>query len=360
MSDASTKTMIDMYMEEATAPMFLAGFFQSPAKNFHNTEKVEIDVLRDDESVAVVIQDLAAGPRANESTLYVNKGFTPPIYDEKGAITAYELIKRQPGVNPFEDPSFGANAASQSFRIFRKLEAKIRRAVELMASQVLQTGELTLKDQNGASVYALDFEPKASHFPVFGTPWAVDGATGNPLSDLETLATTVRRDGKKNPNKLIFGAGAMQRFLANAKVQARLDNRNMSLGQVAPESRGGGATFMGWVWIGHYRMEMWMYDGFYKDVQTGADTPYVADLGVIMLSEGARLDLTYGSIPMFIAPEARALPFLPPRITSSAAGIAMTTNSWLTEDGKSLMVSAGTRPLTIPTAIDTFGAGMVG
>ncbi len=35
--------------------------------------------------------------------------------------------------------------------------------------------------------------------------------------------------------------------------------------------------------------------------------------------------------------------------------IDMTTNAWFTPDNKHLKVSAGTRPLTIPTAIDTFG-----
>ncbi|HEY3500674.1 MAG TPA: major capsid protein, partial [Polyangiaceae bacterium] len=204
-----------------------------------------------------------------------------------------------------------------------------------------------------------DFVPKATHMVTcgaggYGATWATDGSTGVPLADLDLLARVVRRDGKKQPKQLVFGSSALQRFLANAAVQKALDKNVINLGQMAPVARGQGATFQGFVWIGHYKFEMWTYDGFYKHPQTGAITPYVDDDNVIMLSEGARLDLSFGSIPMIRRPEAAALPFLPPRISDGGMGIDLTTNSWFTPDGKHLKVSAGTRPLTIPTAIDTF------
>ena len=354
MSDNSNTRLIRSYMEDASAPMFLSGFFLSPPENFHNTEKVEIDIERDDEEIAIVITDLSTGARQNESSLYTNKGFTPPIFDEAGAIHGYDLIKRMPGDNPFADPNFAANATRQAFRIFRKLEKKIRRSIELMASQVFQTGIVTLIDSAGNALYTLDFQAKATHMATVGTDWAADGTSGNPLGDLEALATTVRRDGKRNPNKLIFGSVAFQRFLANTDVKARLDNRAMQLGTVAPQTRGEGATFQGFVWIGHYRFEMWTYDGFFKHPQTGTLTPYVTDDFVIMTSDGARLDLSFGAIPMIVSPEQRVMPFLPPRMTSTERGLDLTVNAYITQDNKHVMVEAGTRPLTIPTAIDTF------
>lgn len=355
MSDNSTTQLIEMYKEEATAPLFLSGEFQSPQKNFHTTEKVEFDVERDDEDVAIVIKDLSMGPRHNESNTYSSKEVTPPIYDEEGRISSFDMIKRFAGQNPFSNPDYGANAAKEAFSIYRKLEKKIRRAVELQASQVLQTGELTLLDQNGVEVFGLDFQPKTTHFVTVTTPWAADGASGDPLADVGGLAQTVRRNGKKLPYRLIFGLTAFNRFIANTAVKARLDNRAMQLGTVAPEPRGMGATFQGWVWVGHYKFEMWTYDGFYKDPVSTLHVPYVADSSVIMLSKDARLDLTYGAIPSIVPPDQRVLPFLPPRISDSGLGLDLSTTAWVTPNGRHVMVSAGTRPLTIPTAIDTFG-----
>lgn len=354
MSDTSTIQIIDMYLEEASAPMFLSGFFQSPPRNFHTTEDVEMDIQRDDEQVAIVIQDLTLPPNKNENTLYTNKRFKPPIYDEEGAVTAFDMIQRLAGQNPFSNPDYAANAVRQAFEVYRKLENKIRRAVELMASQVLQTGQLTLINAAGTGVYALDFSPKATHFTNAAATWATTGATGDPLADLAALATVVRRDGKHNPNKLIFGESAFQRFLANAKVQLALESRRAVLAEVMPQARGQGATFQGWVWIGHYRFEMWTYDGFYKHPQTGVATPFVVTTNVIMMSEGGRLDLTFGAIPTILPPDPRLSAFLPSRISSEGRGLDLSTNAYVTPDNKRVMVSAGTRPLTIPTAIDTF------
>ena len=355
MSDNSTKRMIAMYEEDASAPLFLSGFFQSPPRNFHNSELIEIDVIREDEEVAIVVQDLTAGARANESNRYTNKGFTPPIFDEEGTIHAYDMIKRQPGVDPFQDPSFGATALAQSFRIFRRLERKIRRAIELMASQVFASGTLTLTDGAGTQLYGVDFSPKATHFITTAAEWVLTGATGDPIADLAALADVIRKDGKKRPDILVFGSSAMQRFLANDKVKAVLDNRRIELGLVAPETRGEGATFNGEVWIGNYKFQLWAYDGFYKDPVSGNPTEFVNPEHVLMLSSGGRLDLTFGAIPMIGPQAANALPFLPARIPLASGGLDLTTSSWFTNDRKHLKVSAGTRPLTIPTAIDTFG-----
>lgn len=354
MSDTSTIKMIDMYLEEATAPLYLAGQFQSPPQNFHTSEDIEIDVQRDDETVAVVITDLSTGARFNENSLYTNKRFRPPIYDEAAAISAYDMMKRQPGQNPFESPEYGANALRAAFAVWRKLENKLRRTVELMASQVLQTGSLTLINEAGTALYSLNFQPKTTHMATVTTTWATDGSTGAPLTDLAALADVVRRDGKHDPDHLTFGSSAFQRFLKNADVQKALDVRRMETATVAPVARGQGATFQGWVWIGHYRFEMWTYDGFYKHPQTGAATPYIGTDNVIMRASKGRLDLTFGGIPILVPPDQRVLPFLPPRVSSQGRGLDLTTNAWVTPDGKQVMVSAGCRPLTIPTAIDTF------
>jgi hypothetical protein len=353
MSDKSTIALIEMYLEESEAPLFLSGFFRSPPENFHTTEEVEFDVQRDSEQVAIVIKDLSLPPNHNESTLYTNKRIKPPIYDEEGAVTAFDMIQRQPGQSTNASPNYLANATRQAFQIYRKLENKIRRAIELQASQVLQTGQLTLIDKNGTSVYAVDFGPKGTHF-VTPTAWAANGATGDPLADIESLGTVIRRDGKRVPNRLIFGLGAYGRFLANTKVKERLLQTRGALIEAAPQVRGLGATFQGWIWAGHYRFEMWTYDGFYQHPQTGALTPFIGDNKVVMLGDG-RLDLTYGALPLIVPPDQRALPFLPARISSAGRGLDLTTNAWVTPDGKRVMVSAGTRPLTIPTAIDTFG-----
>lgn len=359
MTTGTTLRMIELYRDQAPAPLFLQGFFQSPARNFHASEDVTIDIERDDEDVAIVITSLKAGPRQNEASQFTNKRFTPPIFDEEAAIASFDQIVRRPGVDPFQDPDYMANAAEEAFGVFNKLTRKIRRSIELMASQVLQTGTLTLRDQAGVALYTLDFAHRSAHRPNASVNWGTvvsDARTDVPLTDLANLANLIRRNGKSRPSRLIFGERAWSDFSSHPQVQALLDRRNIMVGEIAPQLVGAdGAVFQGYIWIGQYRYELWTYDGYYRDPQTGNHTAYVGTDKVIMLSEGTRLDLTWGAIPMLRQPTAPAMQFLPPRMSSSRGLFDFTTNAYFSPDGKRLMVGAGTRPLTIPTAIDTFG-----
>lgn len=354
MSDASTKHMISAYKERASAPMFLSSFFRSPPENFHDSEMVELDIERDDEDVAIVVTDLSTGHRMNESSIYTNKAFKPPILNESGAVNSFDLLKRVPGRNPFEDPEFGLAVVDRMMDLGEKLEKKVRRTVELMCSQVLQSGIVTLVDGNGTALYSIDFKPKSGHFPTAGIDWG-NGAEDK-IADLASLARTIRRNGKRRPDKLVFGRTALTEFIADSDVIARLDNRRMLLGQLNPDQQPGDATFYGDVVIDNYRFEIWSYDAEFRHPQTGNLTPYVEDDHVIMAASQGRRDLSFGSIPMIVPPDQRVAGFLPARMAMPDRGLDLTPNAWVTPNNTTVMVSLGTRPLAIPTAIDTFGA----
>jgi hypothetical protein len=354
MSGETTRKMIDALLIDAPAPMFLSTFFRSPPQNYHDSEEVEFDIQREDEEVAVAIQDLSVGARNNEASRFTNKTFKPPIFSEKGTITGFDLIKRQIGDHPFQDPRYQAAAMNKAGSLIDKLNRKIRRSIELMASQVLQTGVLDLVDDSGTTIYTLDFKMKATHLVTVTATWATDGSTGDPIADLQSLAEVVRKDGKREPTDLVYGSSAWLRFLANGKVKDYLNFRRATLAEVAPARAGAGATKMGTIWIGDYPFNMWTYKAEYKHPNTGTLTSYVSTDNVIMLGDGARLDLTYGGIPVLGGAESRALDLLPRRLSDGARGIDVITNAWLTEGGEHLAVKVAARPLTIPSEIDSF------
>lgn len=353
MSDASTKKMISAYIERSATPMpFLSGFFQSPRENYHSTEEVEIDVQRNGEDVAIVVQDLGVGGRNNEASRYTNKTFIPPIYDERFSLNSFDLLKREPGMSPFEDVNFMAAAARNLQGGMRRMEEKIRRAIELQAAQVLQNGTLVLTDAAGVALYSLDYKPKTTHFPTVGTSWVTSTTK---LADLESLADVIHVDGKSEPEKLILGKTALRYFLADAAVQAQLDNLRMDLGQIGrPQVRGGGGKYHGTISIGQYTFELYSYAGWYKHPQTGAATPYVDADSVIMLAPG-RLDLSFGAIPRIVPPDPRLAGLPIGRVVNSEGGMDMDTNAWVSDDGRNIHAAVAARPLCIPTAIDTFG-----
>lgn len=359
MSNSTTKRMLAAYTQMAQPVLFLSGLFQSPTQNFHSSEEVEIDVVRSDEDVSIVIEDLSTGYRMNSEDLYTNKGFKPPIHKEAVPLNSFDLIKRIPGQNPFQDPDFRANLILRMFNGMTKVENKIRRSIELQASQVLQTGIVTLTDSAGAALYTLDFKPKATHFPTSGTSWAT--ATGaQKIADISDLGEVIRNDGLENPDQLIFGIDAYENFISDAAIQARFDIRRLDLGTIAPmEMRGNGGTFRGIVEIGNYRYDVWTYGGRFKDPQSGVKTQYLTPGKVISRSSTGRLDATFGAIPnigAIVGTQATGLlPELPSRISNTDGGMDLFTNAWVSADGEQIFGGIGARPLMIPTAIDTYG-----
>lgn len=355
MSGASTKRMLAAYFEEREPDLFFTGMFRAPARNFHNTEEVEIDIQRTDEDISIVLTDIGAGYRMTELDLFTNKSFKPPVHKEAAPINAYQLLTREPGQDPFADREFQEKAMTQAMKNFRKTENKIRRAIELQASQVLQTGKVTLTDENGTALYELDYKPKASHFVTVGTGW--DQAGADPLGDIASLGETIRSDGLRDPDELIMGENALADFLGNSEVQARLDTRRFNVGEISPGQRGNGGTFQGVIWINNYMYQIWSYSARYKDPQTGASTPYMAKDKVIVKASDGRLDATFGRIPRIVAPEQRVLRYLPSRMRPPQGQVMdLQPNAWVTPEGETLYAGVGTRPLMIPTAIDTFGA----
>jgi hypothetical protein len=234
------------------------------------------------------------------------------------------------------------------------LENKIFRAVELQSSQVLQTGTLTLNDKAANARFAMDFKPKATHFPTVATAWT--NAAADPLNDIDSLADTIRSDGLVDIDTLVMGASAFENFINDEKVKLLLDNRRYELGEVAPQVRGRGAKYQARITYKNYQYEIWTYNGRYTDPATGNSTKYVDDDKVIMLSQSAsRFDLTLGSIPLITAPDPRVAAFMPRRVGSIERGMMMTVNPWVTPNNKHIKLEVGVRPLTIPVGIDTYG-----
>lgn len=359
MSNNVTRHMIPVYEQMAgNLLMFFAGMFQSPAINFHTSEEVEIDIERGDEEISIVITDLSTGYRMNSADIFTNKSFKPPIFKEAAPLNSFDLINRMPGDDPFQSPNFRANIITRMMNQMVKVSKKIGRSIELQASQVLQTGTITLTDSNGVSLYTIDFQPKATHFPDSSVKW---GETNwDAYADIDGLAQVIRNDGLGDCDQLIFGADAFEMFQTDTRFIAQLDNRRMERGNLSkPDLRGNGGTWQGTVSIGDNTYDMWTYGARYNHPETGTKTRYMDPAKVIVRDSNGRLDATFGAIPnigkALGAQPMNLLPEFPGRFSMPNGGMDLFTNVWVTPDGEQIFGGVGARPLMIPTAIDTFG-----
>lgn len=335
--------------------MFLSRLFIIRPGNIYNGDKVAIDVQRFGEKVAIAIKK-CTGPNLNDIDIFTTKEFEPPSYGEAFPVDVCELLNRMAGTNPYDAAytEYAGQLMAKMAQGFKLVDDKIKRSVELQASQILQTGELVLTDENGNTVYTISFSPKATHFPTVSVDWSTV-ATATPLDDLQALASVIRADGKVDPNMLIMGDTALRNFLKNADVQDVLDNRRIEVGSIRPEMTDSGATFYDHIWIGSYRFEIWTYPETYEHPQTGNPTQYVAADKVIMLSDRTRLDMTSARVPLPLGPDPRVASLMPGRMTSRTEGFDVTPNLYASQNGKQIMGELESRPLLVPVQIDGFG-----
>jgi len=357
MSNLTTRRMIEAYEQYREPQMGFSSLFRTPAENMFNSEEVEFDVMRTTESVAVPIVDRCSGYRENSSDLFTNKSVTPAIYKEATPINSCDLTNRQFGSDPFKDVDYRANLVMKVFRASRHIEAKIKRAIELQCSQVMITGMIDLRDSDGNIVYSLDFLPQASHFPTSATAWNLPGATI--FDDISALGDVIRRDGLHNPDMIIMGQGSLNAALANSAFSESFDNRRIDAGIIELAGSGDGLTLQGMLTIGSYRYKLYTYDAYYVDPQTGVSTKYLPDDKVIVKASSGRMDLHFGGIPhignILGNHHGSLLPEIPSRMNMPQGGMSMFLHSWISADGQTLWAGVGSRPIAVPTALDTYG-----
>lgn len=348
----------ELFTQMRSPNMFLSRNFTVKPGGFYKGTKIAIDIERYGEDVAIAIRK-CTGPNLNDFDNFTTKEFEPPSYGEAFPLDVCDLLMRMAGVDPYSAAGveYGVQLAAQMATGFKLIDDKISRAVELQASQALQTGKITLTNSAGDTVYELDFLPKASHFPTVGTSWT-DVANAPALADLESLAGTIRADGRINPNQLYFGSNAINNFIRNVDAKEALDNRRIDIGEIRPEFADSGATFYGFVWVGSYQFEMWVYPDTYTDPQTGLPVEYIDPNKVIMKSNNTRLDMTSAEVPLPLGPDPRVARFLPGRMSSRASAansFDVTPNVYTTPNGKQIMGELESRPLLIPVQIDGYG-----
>lgn len=352
-TESFRKRMVAVYRERRSPTRFLSGFFLVRPGNIFDGEKVVIDIVREDEEIAAVVE-VCTGPNFAAIDTFTTKEFTPPAFNEGAPFNCYDLLKRMPGTNEYDatNVSWATQLIQRILQAARSAEDKIQRTIELQASQILTLGVLTLLNKAGDTKYIIDFKMKATHLPTAGTAWNAVGAT--PMADLEALADVIRDDGLADSTDLIFGSDAWAAFLGNADVQVALDSRRGVLAELKPEMRGKGGKFQGTIDIGNYKFNMWTYGGRYNALVTGTKTLYVPKDKVIMLSGDSRLDQLFGGVPRAVPVDPRFAGFLPDRISVPEA-VDFSLNIYTTPNGEQTILEVKSRPLLVPTAIDSFG-----
>ena len=333
---------------------FLSSFFKVTADSFTDAEKFEYDFTRTGEDVAPVVRNLNTGAVLLAEDEFQNKSVPFPVYALAKPANIAQLMKRMPGENAYaEKVNWFGKLAKILIDGFAKMTTMIRYSVELQAAQVLQTGKITLTDENGKATYELDLKPKASHFPTAAVAWGTSGATVQ--KDITALADVIRDDGFCDVSNLIFGKNAWEKFIADSSVQTALKQDGLRLGMLNPALKDKGGKYMGYIDIGANRYDLWVYNASYNEFGKTARIKYVDDNKVIFLPDVEDLDFRkmFGGIPTVKVDETFGQLF--DGKIQIGNEFDFRPRVWWDDKNEAYIGEIKSRPLCWPFSIDRFG-----
>lgn len=332
---------------------FLSSFFKIQPDSFTDADDIEIDIVRSGEQVAPVVRSLDTGAIVVKQDYYTNKKVKFPVYALKTPVGIAELMKKQPGESAYVTAKVNwlGRLAAKLVQAFADHTTMMRYAMELQASQVLQTGTITLTDENGESVYILDFKPKATHFATVTTAWGTD--TANPITDITTMIDVVRDDSMADVTDVIFGDNSWRNFIKNSEVKEYLKSDALALGALNPQIRDKGGKCMGYIDIGASRVFMWTYNGRYSTFGSNSKKRFLDNDKVIFIATAdADLRRMFGGIPEAHMDESLKQ-ILPPSVDIGSE-YAFRPRVWFDNNTETYLGETKCRPLMDPVAIDTF------
>lgn len=360
MAQTDTIQLLEPFIEDVERPTGLSSLFRVPRGGIHNKKKTEIHIMRSSRRIATPLRDPSVGYKKNSLKSFTIKEFTPTVYKEALVVEASEIMDGQTlGRDPYQNPKIMEQIQLKVEPTFYELTSMIRGAIELYASQILQSATVDLADENG-SVFTEDFEARAANFPNASVAWTTT-TTAVPLTDLADHYDVLSQYGKRHPQRSIMNPIGFEDMINTDQVKNgnasdytgatyRLNRERKPIFPRLPAD----FQFKGVLEVRGYETDCYTYDGAYDHPVTGAYTRYIADNKVITEC-GPRLDATFGIISRF-GEDREAKRLL--RVGGFADRdnlMALSYNAWFSPDYETFSFGIGTRPGLGPATIDRFG-----
>ena len=304
------------------------------------TKAVDIDVVKGDRQMASFIHPLVGGEVIlNEG--YKTESFTPPLVNPVTVTTANDALERLPGEDLYSGMTPEQRAAQQLVDDYKRLNDAATRREEWMAVRSIMDGQIPVVGKGVNSVIDFGFTNKVK---LEGTKqWGK--AAAKPLDDLEDWVDQVMVNGFSNVDHVIMGKTALRNFLADAGVQAVLDNRRVEMGLINPKDLENGARYIGH--LNKPNLDIYTYGEVYLDNWTDPLNPVTK-----RLMDDNKIALM-PSNPNFMRAYARTsyIDDTKRTITSVSSRLLRT---YVAHSPDRMILELQTKPLTIPDKVDSW------
>jgi len=287
------RTMLEALIQTTPPKQFFLDTFFSVAVT-HDTETVELDMFKGGRRVAAYVNPILDGQ------VVVRDGYqtysTRPAYTkEMTVLRPADTIKRSIGENIYQAKTPAERAAAALGEDLAMLNERLTRRLEKMCAEAITTGKIIV---NGKGWNAqVDFGYKAgTNIKVLSGTSCWDQPGSDPITDLNTWRLEISRRCGIAPNYCIVSPRVAMVLIRNKTVLELLNTLNLQIGNIAPESKANGVSYIGDLMLPTGKVVLHSYDEVYTDPDTGELIPLVPDDMVILGSSEARCQMNYGLI----------------------------------------------------------------
>ena len=292
----STRTMLQMVQEGfPTNHAWLRDrYFQDRPK--FDTKIVEFDLKgKGDRKIAPFVHPRLGG-KAVDREGYRTKSYEAPEVAPMTVTTAEDLLNRLPGENPYYQRDPNTRAAEQLARDMVMLDEIITRREEAMCAEALFTGKVTIKGDGYDEVidFWSDLEEGEKPETTPTTKWDAAGTTAKQImTELRDIRLKMIQTAAFTPVEVIMGSEVLNAVLDKLTDAALLDMRRVDMGQIDPTQLPQGVTY--WGRLKDSGLDLYSYDNWYTDPDTGKLTPFVPADKALLAATGIRTALAYGA-----------------------------------------------------------------
>jgi len=286
------RNMLRQIEQMKPAQSFLRDLFFSNDTVNHDTDTVDIDVIKGKRRIAPYVSPLLPGTKV-ERVGYTTNTIKLPYVKPKMELNAKHLLKREPGTTVYSDNMTPAGrAAYQLGKDLRELNDLIDRREEYQAAEALNAGTVTVSGEGQG--FVVDFLMANGHKITLTGANLWNDSDSDPLKNLRTWRRLIIQDSGINPDVVVMAANVVDVFLEHSKIQATLDNRRIDRGFINPQALPNGVTYLGYV--PEIGCDFYAYDEWYIDPADDTEKAMVPDNKVWMGSTRAQNTRHYGLI----------------------------------------------------------------
>jgi len=334
LDDFDYRTMLDVLELIPQPKTFLRDMF-FPRTEFHETAKVDIDVVKGKRKMAPFVHPELPGTTMKREGFRTDT-FEPPYIKPTRPITPGMLLKRQPGEMIYKaEKSHEERLAEMIGKDLADMLIYIVRREEWMARCALLDAKVRVIGEGVDST--IDFMREPSHtFALTLTDKWTDPSS-DPVGDVRDWKLMIAQDSGLVPNVAVVGSDVAKAIMKNAAVLDSLDTRRVELGQIKPQDLPNGASYIGTLEsVDFYSYAEWFVD------DDGNENPMVPVDKMIMGSTNARCTRHYGVIQDMEAMKA------------FSAAVDYFPSIFETKNPSRMHVMLQSAPILVPHEVDAF------